>query len=84
MGYFSIEAVAREWHENQKATWTEGYSKDILKRLQKNTFPFIGNRPIGEITPPELLEALRRTEARGRWSRRTECAASAPWSSGTP
>lgn len=61
----AFEAVAREWHENQKAVWTPGYAADVLERIEKNTFPFIGNRPIGEITPPELLEILRKVEARG-------------------
>lgn len=30
-----------------------------------NVFPYLGNRPISEITPPELLDVLRKIEARG-------------------
>ena len=61
----TFEFVAREWHENQKPTWTEGYAKDVLERIDKNVFPSLGTRPIGEITPPELLAVLRRIEIRG-------------------
>ena len=61
----TFEFVAREWHENQKPTWTEGYAKDVLERIDKNVFPSLGTRPIGEITPPELLAVLRRIELRG-------------------
>jgi len=61
----TFEVVAREWHENQKPTWSEGYAKDVLERIGKNIFPYLGTRPIGEITPPELLSVLRRIEARG-------------------
>ena len=61
----TFEFVAREWHENQKPIWTEGYAKDVLERIEKNIFPSLGTRPIGEITPPELLAVLRRIELRG-------------------
>lgn len=33
--------------------------------LKNNLGKWIGSRPIGEITPPELLAALRKSEARG-------------------
>jgi len=29
-------------------------------------FPYLGQRPISKITPPELLQVLRRIETRGR------------------
>ncbi|MCL1916553.1 MAG: integrase arm-type DNA-binding domain-containing protein [Desulfovibrionaceae bacterium] len=58
-------AVAREWHENQKPVWTDGYARDVLERIDKNIFPYLETRPIGEITPPELLAVLRKIEVRG-------------------
>jgi integrase len=61
----TFEAVAREWHENRKSAWTEGHAKDVLERIGKNVFPSLGTRPIGEITPPELLAVLRKIELRG-------------------
>ena len=61
----TFEAVTREWHENQKPTWTEAYAKDVLERVDRNVFRYLGNRPIGEITPPELLAVLRKIEGRG-------------------
>ena len=33
--------------------------------LKRDLFPWLGSRPIAAITPPELLSALRRIEARG-------------------
>jgi len=61
----SFEVVAREWHERQKAIWTEGHAERTMQRLESDVFLSIGNRPIGEITPPELLAVLRRIESRG-------------------
>ena len=36
-----------------------------MERIDKNIFPFLGNRPIAEISPPELLAVLRKIELRG-------------------
>ncbi len=61
----SFEAIAREWHENQKPAWTEKHARKSIRRLEKDIFPAIGARPITEITPPELLSAVRAIEKRG-------------------
>ncbi|MDR1946039.1 MAG: integrase arm-type DNA-binding domain-containing protein [Desulfovibrio sp.] len=61
----TFEAVAREWHDKRKSAWTECYGDDVLERLVSNIFPFIGSRPVHEITPPEMLGILRKIEGRG-------------------
>ncbi|MCU7374966.1 integrase arm-type DNA-binding domain-containing protein [Paucibacter sp. O1-1] len=62
----SFEAVAREWLDTvHQAKVTEGHAKRTQIRLEQDAFPWIGRRPIGEIEPPELLQCLRRVEARG-------------------
>jgi hypothetical protein len=33
--------------------------------LKKDLFPWLGSRPIADITPPEVFEVLRRAESRG-------------------
>ncbi|MCU7876787.1 MAG: tyrosine-type recombinase/integrase [Candidatus Thiodiazotropha sp. (ex Lucinoma borealis)] len=61
----SFEAVACEWWSKHEPNWSETHSSRIMLRLKKDVFPWIGNRPIGEITAPELLTVLRRIESRG-------------------
>lgn len=61
----SFEQVGREWFEKFSAAWVREHADIIIWRLEKNIFPFIGSRPIGEITPPELITVLRRIESRG-------------------
>lgn len=62
----SFEAVAREWLETvHEAKVSAGHTKRTRIRLEQDAFPWIGARPIGEIEPPELLQCLRRVEARG-------------------
>lgn len=62
----TFKAIALEWHELKSERWSEGYARKVMKGLELNVFPYIGHRPIAEITPPELLtECLRRIEKRG-------------------
>lgn len=61
----TLEQVAREWYERQLPTWSKRHSEDVMGRLEKKIFPFLDDRPIAEVTAPELLSVLRRIEARG-------------------
>jgi integrase len=61
----TFEAVAREWHANQKGGWTSGYANHVLVRFEADVFPQVGSRPIAEIEAPELLDMLRKVERRG-------------------
>jgi hypothetical protein len=39
--------------------------KVVIRRLERDIFPWIGDRIINEITVPELLAVLRQVEGRG-------------------
>lgn len=60
-----FETVAREWFETQRGEWVDSHADKIIRRLERDVFPWIGKRPIAEIAAPEILAALRRIEARG-------------------
>jgi integrase len=61
----TFETVAREWLEKQSSTWANSHLYDTTRKLEKNVFPKIGNRPISEIGLTEALDCLRKVEARG-------------------
>jgi integrase len=61
----SFESVAREWYGKHSKIWVPHHASDVLRRLEANLFPALGPRPIGEITAPELLAAVRKIEHRG-------------------
>lgn len=61
----TFEAVAREWFAKHKPTWTDGHAERIIRRMERDLFPWLGNRPIAEIEAPELLANLQRIERRG-------------------
>jgi integrase len=61
----SFEAVAREWHAKQSATWVELHASRIMLRLENDVFPWLGSRPIADVTAKELLATVNRIVDRG-------------------
>ena len=61
----TYEAIAREWHQHLSHKWTPDYAASALRRLENHMFPKLGNRPIADITPPELLSVVRVVEKTG-------------------
>jgi integrase len=61
----SFEAVALEWFEVWKVGRAESHTSKAMGRLTKDIFPWLGKRPVAEVTAPEVLAVLRRVESRG-------------------
>ena len=61
-----FEAVAREWHATiHLGQVSAGHAARTLIRLEQDVFPWLGGLLVGEIKAPQLLQAMRRIEARG-------------------
>ena len=61
----SFESVAREWFDTRKDEWAPTYAKKIFRRLEVDVFPWLGKLPVPNITPPMVLDMLRKAENRG-------------------
>ena len=61
----SFEVIAREWFGRYSPNWAESHCKTVIGRLERDIFPWLGDRPIAEITAPELLAVIRQVEGRG-------------------
>lgn len=61
----TFEAIAREWFAMVSPTWVASHSGKIIRRLEREVFPWIGGKPVKGVTAPDLLSVLRRIEARG-------------------
>ena len=61
----SFESVAREWFDTRKEEWAPTYAKKIFRRLEVDVFPWLGRLPVPNITPPMVLDMLRKAENRG-------------------
>lgn len=65
-GLGTFEHVAREWLTTvHEVKVSPGHAERTRIRLEQDAFPWIGRRQIADIEAPELLECLRRVEARG-------------------
>lgn len=62
----TFESIADEWLSLQSNKLAEETQQILRARLKSYLYPYIGARPITEVTAPELLAALRKTEARGK------------------
>lgn len=61
----TFEHVAREWLETRMLAWSPRYAALVVGRLEADIFPVIGYLDIDTITPRQMLEAIRKIQARG-------------------
>ena len=61
----TLERVGRAWLEHRSKAWTEGTRAMITASLENDVFPTLGSRPIGDIQPREIRDAVQQIEARG-------------------
>ena len=60
----SFKVVAMEWLE-QRGKKSESGDARLMRLLEKDLFPSLGNTAISEIKAPDVLQALRKIEGRG-------------------
>jgi len=61
---YTFEVVAREWHSKQINNWSEVHAKTVMRRMERDLFPWIGKRPMAQLQAMELLAALQKIEDR--------------------
>jgi len=60
----AFKTVTLEWYYQKKPEWSDNHAERILRRLELDVFPFIGDKPITDIRTPELVELLERVAVR--------------------
>lgn len=58
----SFELVAREWWQSYMKGKAESHKEKVIRRFELYLFPWIGNKPITNITAPQVLEVIKRIE----------------------
>lgn len=61
----SFEVVAREWWASHMANKAPTHRDKVIRRFELYLFPWIGKKPIADITAPEVLAAIKRIEQLG-------------------
>lgn len=60
-----FQNIALEWYEKQIKGSSAKHEKTVIQRLEKNVFPFIGDKEINSITIQELKQVFQIMEKRG-------------------
>lgn len=61
----TFETLAREWFAYNAPRWAESTTYKAKLYLENDLIPGIGARPVKAITRPDLVELVRKVEARG-------------------
>ncbi|WP_217542186.1 integrase domain-containing protein [Vibrio metschnikovii] len=57
--------VAKDWFAIKQHDVTPDYALDIWRSLELHIFPYISDKPVKEITAPDIIELLKPIEAKG-------------------
>lgn len=61
----TFKAISMDWFKLQSPSWSESHSTRSLRNLEKDLFPYIGDKQMTEIHPMELMSCVKRVEERG-------------------
>lgn len=59
----SFEVVARDWALSYFKNKSVSHQDRTMRRLENYIFPWLGSKPISEITAPNILEVVKRIES---------------------
>jgi len=61
----TFEALTREWFARHGPTLAPGHADKIIRRFERDIFPWLGSTPVADVTPRLVLETLKHIESRG-------------------
>jgi integrase len=59
----TFEAVAKEWDRRYLSTRAQTHRDKVMRRLEAYVFPYLGRRPVSELTAPEIRACVQRIAA---------------------
>lgn len=61
----TFEVITNEWFEKKSTAWVPKHACRIIDRMKRDIFPWLGSRPIADVSARDVLLVLRRIEERG-------------------
>lgn len=61
----TFSEVAKRWWDHWSPSRSERHAEYVLRRMESDIFPALGQRPISEIQAPELVRMTKAIEERG-------------------
>ncbi len=62
----TFAAAADEWRAHKASSWSESQQAKVEGIIRRALLPWLGRRPVSDITPQELLNCLQRVESEGK------------------
>ena len=62
----SFELIAREWWQSHMKNKAYSHKEKVIRRFELYIFPWIGKKPISDITAPQFLEVIKRIEKQNK------------------
>jgi integrase len=60
----TFKAMADEWLSKQQGRWSDGSQKSVKRSLENNVTPYIGEKPVTEVSKSDVMDIIRRIECR--------------------
>jgi hypothetical protein len=60
-----FRVIAAKWHKKESGRWTADHAANVLRTLETDAFPLIGDIPVDQITAQDALSVIRKVEERG-------------------
>lgn len=57
-------AIAREWFGKASKSWAPSHADKIIRRLERDVFPYIGARPMAALSAADVSSVSRRITER--------------------
>jgi integrase len=61
----TFAAISKEFMEANKQRWSASHYKHVQECFERDVYPWLGNRPLKDLSAVEVLATLRRITARG-------------------
>lgn len=63
----TFRVISEQWLEIKNTQWSKPHANSVKRSLENNVYPEIGDLSIKEIVPSDILQMLRKIEARGAY-----------------
>ncbi|MFP6557394.1 tyrosine-type recombinase/integrase [Paraburkholderia sp. B3] len=61
----TLKEFAEDWYTSQVVPMSPEYQRTIKRALEKDVYPAIGNKPLADVTPGDVLAVCDKIKARG-------------------
>ena len=61
----SFKEIALDWYKRRAPQWSPGHADRAMRQLERDIFPWLGDRCMADIESVELLKTIKKIEERG-------------------